>query len=52
MIFKVILTVLLAMSIGHTIATVDRPREPITKGSALASLFINGLVIFGLWYWA
>ncbi len=51
MIFKIILTILLSMSIGVRIGSVGKTPDETTAGSALLTFAINGAVIFGLWYW-
>lgn len=46
--YAFVMVALFAMNAGVTLAIVDRARKPLTAGVALAGLFVDGLVIWGV----
>ncbi len=51
MIFRWVLTAYLVLEITCTALNIDAPRDPLTRGAAVAALLINGLIIYGLFNW-
>lgn len=46
--YAILIIAVLAMSSGTVLASIDRPRKPITPNLALATLVANGLMIWGV----
>lgn len=50
-IFKIGLTIFLALGLGSTISSIDQPRKPITTNAALAAVVVTLFILYGLWAW-
>ena len=51
MVFKIILSVVCLLSTGFVCGKVGQLREPLTGGDAWLTLILNGLLVYGLWFW-
>lgn len=51
MIFKIILTVLIAFSSGAAVESIGKPREPISAFIGWGNFIGNLIIIYGLWNW-
>ena len=48
--FRIALTAFLGLGALLTVAIIDKPRKPLTAGTAVITVIINSLIIAGLWW--
>lgn len=51
MTFKIILTVIFAISIYSDFITIDQPKQKHGLGAALFVTIFNAIAIYGFWNW-
>jgi len=49
--FKIILTVIIAISVGQILEQTGKERKPISGGACVVSAVLNGVLIYGIWSW-